>query len=192
VNITGEQVGCTLTVKLPSGDSYGITGTDDIEIGEEAVYDIKSASDYAFRHKFTSYESLRNSDDFGYIPQLYGYAAARNLRAGGWIIINKNSGEIRVLEVDTKYAKEDARNSLNRMVETAQAIKENTPFKRNFDDVEETWYGKPTGNRYLDATCSFCSYKFACWLGLKHAPMEVSKAKDKTWKYYTVLRNKDD
>ena len=71
-----------------------IEGTYDI-IMDDAVDDIKSASDWSYRNKFESFDTLANGDAFGYVGQLAGYAQALNKKAGGWWVINKSNGSFK-------------------------------------------------------------------------------------------------
>ena len=73
-----------------------INGTYDIAI-DGAVDDIKSASDWSYRNKFKSFASLKESDSFGYVGQLAGYAQASGLKAGGWWVINKANGSFKYI-----------------------------------------------------------------------------------------------
>ena len=72
----------------------------------------------------------------------------------------------------------------------------NTDLRQKcFDDVAETFRGKPTGNRTLGTVCSFCAYKVPCWGdGLQHLPQQQSKGKNPKWVWYTSVTNpkKDD
>ena len=61
-----------VTLPLKNAD---IDGTYDLII-DEAVDDVKSASDWSYKHKFQSYEVLKDNDSFGYVGQLAGYAKA--------------------------------------------------------------------------------------------------------------------
>ena len=54
-----------------------------------AVDDIKSASDWSYKNKFDSFESLAKGDSFGYVGQLVGYAKASGKNIGGWWVVNK-------------------------------------------------------------------------------------------------------
>ena len=77
-----------------------INGTYDVEIMGK-IWDIKSASPYSFQYKFgeeAGYESLAKNDSFGYLAQGYLYAKATGKDFGGWIVINKSTGEWSVLE----------------------------------------------------------------------------------------------
>ena len=66
-----------------------ITGTYDLAL-DGKVYDIKSCSPFSFDNKFNDYQYMKVSDDdFGYLGQLHGYAAASGLYPGGWIVVNK-------------------------------------------------------------------------------------------------------
>ena len=85
---------------------HTIKGTLDVilrdEFGEEKVWDIKSASEWAFKYKYTGaggYDAIKNDDPFGYAMQGFLYAEATGLPFGGWIVVNKSSGEIAVVDV---------------------------------------------------------------------------------------------
>ena len=52
-----------------------VTGSYDLII-DGAVDDVKSASDWSYKNKFESFETLNEGDAFGYISQLAGYAKA--------------------------------------------------------------------------------------------------------------------
>ena len=67
------------------------------EFGQEKVWDVKSASEWAFKFKYTGYggyEKIKEDDPFGYVMQGHLYGEATGLPFGGWIVVNKSSGEI--------------------------------------------------------------------------------------------------
>ena len=187
VNVNSTQKGVTYEVGKTK-----IKGTYDIEI-DNIVYDIKSASPWAFENKFGEnggFNSIAEDDPFGYMSQGYLYAESEKKRFGGWIVINKSTGEWLVTETpkdDSEYR--------NKALETARgnfsAIDEDKPFSRCYSDVAETFRKNPTGNRILGITCSFCPYKFPCWGSdkLQYLPQQQSKGKSPRWSYYTELNN---
>ena len=138
-----------------------IDGQLDVKI-DDKVWDIKSASPYSFEKKFGE---------------------------GGWIVINKSTGEWTVCEtpvVDTEYKKK----AIDTAVENFKALESKVPFKRCFDAVEETFRTKPTGNKVLGTACSFCPYKLPCWgSGLQLLPQQQSKGKNPKWVWYTEVNN---
>jgi len=149
-----------------------VSGTYDLVL-DDAVDDIKSASDWSYRNKFESFDTLAEEDPFGYVGQLAGYAKALGKKAGGWWVINKANGSFKYipasgLDVDKEVAK------LEDNVKTVTLNK----FKRCYEPEEETFRGKPTGNRVLGKTCSFCRYKHSCWENLQELPSLLSKAKE--------------
>ena len=152
-------------------DGTTVNGTADISING-SVDDIKSASDWSYRNKFESYDTLARFDDFGYVAQLAGYAKGLDKQAGGWWVINKANGNF-------KYVPADGLNLTKEIdkLSTNLDVVESNEFKRCFEPVEETFRGKPTGNKVLTKTCSFCRYKHACWKGLQEIPSLVSQAK---------------
>ena len=127
-----------------------IEGTYDI-IMDDAVDDIKSASDWSYRNKFESFDTLANGDAFGYVGQLAGYAQALNKKAGGWWVINKSNGSFKYVPATGL----DLTKEVDKLSDNVSVVQSNK-FKRCFDAVEETFRGKPTGNKILGTTCSFC------------------------------------
>ena len=158
-------------VSLDLGDD-SVSGSYDLII-DGAVDDIKSASDWSYRNKFDSYESLAGKDGFGYVPQLAGYAKATAKRAGGWWVINKANGKFKYLPASGLNVDEE----INKIKQTISKVKENK-FERCFEPVPETFRGKPTGNKVLNDGCKFCSYRFDCWDSLTELPAVKSQAKN--------------
>ena len=65
------------------------------------IYDIKTASPYAFDSKFGEwggYNKIKEDDTFGYVAQGYSYSYAGKSKFGGWIAINKSTGEWAICE----------------------------------------------------------------------------------------------
>jgi len=153
-------------------DNTSISGTYDIVI-DGAVDDIKSASDWSYKYKFESYDSLKSGDAFGYIGQLAGYAKASGLKAGGWWVINKATGAFKYIRA--KWL--DVENEVKEIQNKATKLKENT-FERCFEPVVEMFRGKPTGNKVLSTTCGFCQYRYDCWSTLQEKPAVKSQAKE--------------
>ena len=171
----------TEKVTLDTG-SDNISGSYDLII-DGAVDDIKSASDWSYRNKFDSYESLAGKDGFGYVPQLAGYAKATAKRAGGWWVINKANGKFKYLPASGLNVDEE----INKIKQTISKVKENK-FERCFEPVPETFRGKPTGNKGLSGGCKFCSYRFDCWDSLTELPAVKSQAKNPPTVAYVELR----
>lgn len=180
INIEEEQT----EVKLPIA-GIEISGTLDLVI-DGAVWDVKSASSHAFATKFSSYEALKKDDPFGYICQLYGYSKAHNKLPGGWFVIDKSSGVLRVLPVPDDHEL-DMQDALNKIEYNVKALINNEPFRRCFEDVQETFKKRPTGNRVLTSPCTMCNRRYACWPGLQHLPSVESKSFDPPYKYYTSI-----
>ena len=148
-----------------------VTGEYDIVI-DGAVDDVKSASDWSYRNKFESFDTLKEGDAFGYVSQLAGYASASGKKAGGWWVVNKQDGNFKYVPANIDVEKE-----VKKIKDNIKAV-ENDDFKRCFEPVEETFRGKPTGNKILPITCRFCSYRKACHPSLQELPQKMSKAKD--------------
>ena len=175
----------------------GLTGTYDVEIGGK-IYDIKSASDWAFKNKFSmGFDAVVEKDVFGYKSQVYLYADTENKEFGGRIVVNKSTGEMCIVSPprdDTKHKKE----ALKLADDNIKALMENKPFERCFDDVEEKYRSKLTGNRVLDSVCGFCSFKQDCWGDkIEYLPQQVfddegkPRSKNPRYYWYTHVANRE-
>ena len=187
VNIKNEQK--KVTYKF-NGDS--IEGRQDVEI-DEKIWDIKSASPFSFEKKFGEaggFTEVVKEDSFGYASQGFLYGESQKKNFGGWIAINKSTGEWTVCETPQQHS-EYKKKALDTAKDNIKAIKEGKPFKRCFDDIAETFRSKPTGNRVLGFVCSYCPYKLPCWGSdkLQLLPQQQSKGKNPKWVWYTSVTN---
>mgnify|MGYP003624472843 FL=1 len=175
-NITGGKNKVKLNVA-----GTEVRGEDDIEI-DHKVFDTKSASPWAFKNKWSEgFAGLKKSDDFGYIGQLVGYSVAQKKEPGGWIVVDKSSGEVKVVEVD--LTKKEVKGILGDMKSTVKAL--DGDFKRCFEPEDETFRRKPTGSKRLSTTCGFCSFTSSCWPNAKLLPQTGSQAKSPRHYWYT-------
>ena len=159
-----------------------VSGTYDLVL-DDAVDDIKSASDWSYRNKFESFDTLSADDAFGYVGQLAGYAKALGKKAGGWWVVNKANGSFKYVPAENI----DVDNEVKKLEENVKVVKSNV-FKRCYESEEETFRGKPTGNKVLTKTCSFCRYKKACWSNLQEIPSLVSQAREPKIVSYVEIR----
>jgi len=170
-----------VTLKVGDSNDTRVSGSYDLIMGG-AVDDIKSASDWSYRNKFDSYDTLKKSDPFGYVGQLAGYAQASDKRAGGWWVVNKANGSFKYVP-----AAIDMRKELTKLKETVEKVNENK-FERCFEAVPETYRGKPSGNMVLNDNCKFCDYRFECWPDMKELPSKVSQAREPKMVAYVELQ----
>jgi hypothetical protein len=178
----GVQYEDNKEVTLELDDNTSINGTYDIVV-DDAVDDIKSASNWSYTNKFESFDTLRQGDAFGYVAQLAGYAKASGKRAGGWWVVNKANGEFKYVPATGI----DIDKEVDHIQQTANTLEENR-FERCFDAVPEKFRGKETGNTVLGTECGFCRYKFSCWPGLQERPAVMSQAKQpKTVAYVSLV-----
>ena len=173
-----------------------IEGRLDVKI-DSKVWDIKSASPYSFEKKFGTaggFEEVVKDDAFGYASQGYLYSESEKIPFGGWIVINKSTGEWTVCE--TPLADDHYKvNAIKAAKKNIKALEKDLPFKKCFDDIEETYRTKKTGNRVLGTICSFCPYKLPCWGSkLQLLQQQQSQGKNPRWVWYTEVNNprKDD
>ena len=156
-------------VTLQLGDAM-IKGSYDIVV-DGAMDDVKSASDWSYRNKFESYDTLQKSDPFGYVGQLAGYAKASGKKVGGWWVVNKANGNIKYVPADGLVLDEQ----IAKLEKTVVTVTENK-FERCFAPVPETFRGVPSGNTVLNDSCKFCDFRFSCF-DIEELPSKVSKAK---------------
>ena len=173
-----------------NGDN--IEGRQDVEI-DGKIWDIKSASPYSFEKKFGEaggFKEVVREDSIGYASQGFLYGESQGKEFGGWIAINKSTGEWTVCE--TPPAVDEYKTKAIKSAEdNFKSLKEGKPFKRCYDDVAETFRSKPTGNRVLGFVCSYCPYKLPCWGRdkLQLLPQQQSKGKNPKWVWYTSVTN---
>ena len=159
-------------VSLDIDDKTSIKGTYDLTI-DGAVDDIKSASNWSYTNKFRSLDSVKESDPFGYIGQLAGYAKASNKKIGGWWVINKNNADFKYIPATDLNLDDE----ITKIKAKVKRLDENK-FERCYEAEDEMLRGKPTGNKILSKGCSFCDFRFTCWSTLVEKPQTMSKAKE--------------
>ena len=168
-----------------------IEGKQDVEI-DEKIWDIKSASPYSFEKKFGEeggFLEVIKEDSFGYASQGFLYGESQNKKFGGWIAINKSTGEWAVCETPAMIEPHKTE-ALKKAKDNLKALKDKAPFKKQYDDIAETFRGKPTGNRVLGFVCSYCPYKLPCWGSkLQLLQQQQSKGKNPKWVWYTEVNN---
>lgn len=176
LNITGGKNQVSLELA-----GVEVKGENDIEI-DGKVFDTKSSSPWAFTNKFSDFYSLKTDDSFGYIPQLVGYSLSQGKKPGGWIVVNKSTGEVKILEVD--LTDEEISAVLSAMARTVEKVSSDTPFEKCFEPEEEKFRGKPTGSLRLGSTCGFCSYVHKCWPEAVYKPQTGSQAQSPKHYWY--------
>ena len=130
----------------------GVVGHIDCKINNEIV-DIKTASGFAFK-KFIQ-GRLAEDDPFGYLGQLAGYEKSEGTNNGGFLVINKESGEL-CLHQPEDLDKPNITNKINNLISCLDI--DDKP-ERCYDPVPE---GKK-GNYKLHKSCFWCNYKFDCF-----------------------------
>ena len=129
----------------------GIKGHIDCKIDGEVV-DIKSASGFAFS-KFSK-GILPEDDPFGYISQLTGYEEHEGTDNGGFLVINKETGELCFYQPEEL----DKPNITERIKDLKHKLKLASPPELCYAPVPE---GK-SGNMKLHRNCVYCPHKYVC------------------------------
>ncbi len=143
--------GHTVTDEQKEIKVSGIKGHMDCVIDGEVV-DIKTASGYAFK-KFRD-GTLAENDMFGYMAQLAGYEEAQGTSNGGFLALNKESGELALYRPDNF----DKPNIKKKITNIKKAVKLATPPDRCYSPIPD---GK-SGNMQLPKECVYCRHKFEC------------------------------
>lgn len=147
-----RATGHTVTDEQKEVDVKGIKGHIDCKIDGEVV-DVKTASRISFS-KFRE-GRLREDDPFGYMSQLAGYEEAEKTSGGGFLVINKEGGDLCFYQPE-ELDKPDINNQIKTI---RKALSLSTPPARCYESIPD---GKK-GNMKLNKNCSYCPYKFECY-----------------------------
>ena len=160
-----------------------VSGSYDLVI-DGAVDDVKSASDWSYKNKFESYDTLSSGDGFGYVGQLAGYAKASGKKVGGWWVVNKANGHFKYVPASGLNLDDE----IKKIEDTVATVNTNK-FERCFEPEIETFRDKETGNTVLNSNCKFCDYRYDCW-NLTDKPADMSKAQTpKIVSYISLVDN---
>ena len=143
--------GHTVTDEQKQVEVSGVQGHIDCKVDGEVV-DIKTASNYAYK-KFSE-QTLRDDDPFGYIAQLSGYEEAEGTRKGGFLAMNKETGELALF----RPSEFDKPNIKKKIKDVKKAIKLDTPPDKCYNVEPEG----SSGNMKLPKECVYCRHKFEC------------------------------
>lgn len=148
VRMSGHKV----TDEQKEVEVKGIVGHMDCKINGEVV-DVKTASRFAF-NKFKD-GRLSQDDPFGYLGQLAGYEAAEGTDNGGFLVLNKESGEL-CMYVPDDLDKPNIKTSISQLL---PALELDVPPELCYTPIPD---GKK-GNMKLPKGCSWCKYKHECY-----------------------------
>lgn len=129
-----------------------IAGHMDCKIDGQVV-DVKTASSFSFS-KF-KYGTLAENDPFGYLGQLAGYEAAEGTNSGGFLVINKESGELCLFVPEDL----DKPNIKDRIKTVKNVIASDAPPERCYPLEDDG----AKGNQKISKNCSYCNYKHDCY-----------------------------
>ena len=122
--------------------------------------------------------------------QGYLYSESQGKPFGGWIAINKSSGEWDFVPAPREQ-EEDRKDYLSDAEKRVKHLINDGKFKVPFEAADEAYTEKgvriETGNKLMPKTCSFCSFKEKCWKGAVFHPKVTSRAKFKPSTWYTKL-----
>ena len=129
----------------------GLKGHMDCKINGEVV-DIKSASGFSFS-KFAK-GLLAEDDPFGYLAQLTAYEHAEGTDNGGFLVINKETGQLCFYQPEEL----DKPNITKHIKDLKHKLTLVNPPALCYQPIPK---GK-SGNMKLPKNCSYCPHKFEC------------------------------
>ena len=129
----------------------GVKGHMDCTIDGEVV-DVKTASGYAFK-KFRD-GTLAEQDTFGYMSQLAGYEEAMGTNSGGFLALNKETGEL-ALFIPEELDKPNIKTKISKV---RKALKSSEPPEKCYDPIPDG----VSGNMKLPRECFYCRHKYEC------------------------------
>ena len=130
----------------------GVKGHMDCKIDGEVI-DIKTASGFAFK-KFQN-GTLREDDPFGYLSQLAGYEKAEGTDNGGFLVINKESGELTLYQPE-ELDKPNVESLIGSIVKLIFNI--GKPPEKCYKPITSG----TKGNMKLPRGCLYCNFKIEC------------------------------
>jgi len=140
----------------------GVQGSCDAVVDNELV-DFKTASNWSF-DKFKDDEIKVVS--FGYLEQISAYAHALGKKKAHFLVLNKNTGDLKLTTVNT------IKNIEDHVIYVKDIVSKTTP------PDHPVWAVAATGE--LDMRCSFCGFKQEC-----HGNLQA-KTFGKITKHYVV------
>lgn len=143
--------GHSLTDQQKPVEVEGILGHIDCKIDGEVI-DVKTASNFSF-NKF-KFGKLSEDDPFGYLGQLEGYEKAEGTSRGGFLVINKESGEICLFQPEEL----DKPNIITKIQNLKKSLELETKPEKCYDPIPD---GKK-GNMKIAKPCVYCKYKHDC------------------------------
>jgi hypothetical protein len=174
VRMSGHKV----TDEQKEIDIEGIKGHMDCKI-DGTVVDVKSASNFSFS-KFKK-GLLREDDPFGYIAQLSAYEEAEQSTDAGFLVINKETGELCLHQPDEL----DKPNVKNHIRELKKKLDLDTPPDLCYSPIPE---GK-AGNMRIAKNCMYCPYKKECFKDFNNGKGLRAFRYAKGLTYFTEVKN---
>ena len=147
VKLSGHKI----TDQQKEVEVNGIKGHIDCKIDGEVV-DIKSTSGFSF-NKFKN-GTLPDYDSFGYMSQLAGYETAEGTNKGGFLAINKETGELWFFQPD-ELDKPDIKTKIKRR---KTQLKKPEPPPLCYQPIADG----TKGNFKLPRECVWCPHKIEC------------------------------
>jgi hypothetical protein len=160
----GVEIEQTQTSGKAKYGEWEVSGTIDVII-DGKIWDIKAVNGWSFKSKFKDAISLAQNDGYGYIEQAATYELTHKLPFGGWIVVNREAGEIKVIDADPirevfPKVREEIQEKLSK------AYGADMP-SQCYNFVWETYKKNKTGRIVADSRCSRCPFNDKCFPNFK-------------------------
>jgi hypothetical protein len=132
-------------------DVHGVIGHMDCTIDGHVV-DVKTASPYSFKKFVTG--RVATEDPFGYMAQLAGYEHAYGTDGGGFLVVDKVSGELTLFRPDFI----DLPNPIDRINTLRKELGHNNPPPFCYPPAVQD-----NGNTKIAKDCLWCHHKVRCY-----------------------------
>ena len=111
---------------------------------------------------------------------------------GGWIVINKSTGEWAIVDApsDLEERKRVLKEANNIVKTVKKADFKKVKLKDDWETYKQDGEIVRTKNRLMPKLCSFCEYKRHCWKDAQYATKITSKAKMPPQVWYTRYAQK--
>ena len=149
--LLAELAGHKVTDQQKKVTVDGIVGHMDSKIDGEVV-DVKTASSHSFK-KFQD-GSLYEDDPFGYVAQLSGYEANEPTNKGGFLALNKATGQLALFRPDDLM-----KPNVSVLIKD---VKEKLELKEPPAKCYEPIPHEKGGNMQIAKGCFYCNHKVEC------------------------------
>lgn len=152
-------------------EGYEVAGSIDFKLmypdGKKRIVDVKTCSDFSWTDNFGSAEKFAAKNPYGYLTQAAVYEYLSGEQFGGWLVMNKSSGEVKFLDAD--YMRAEIAQALDEVQDALRQTYQDDMPLQCFPVMLEEFKGEKTGNIKVDYECAKCPFVKTCFPDAKKA-----------------------